>query len=85
MAQSALASDWILLMDEEHSQVVFPPKIMETVIVIELTVPPDKNLANTYAKEKCNYQDLVAECENRKWTVYYFPVEVGSSWIYYTS
>ena len=41
---------------------------------------------NTYARKKSNkHQDLVAECENRGWTVYYCPVEVGSRGIYNTS
>ena len=87
------ANDWIFLMDEEHKQIVFPPEITETakrpditifskhtktVIIIELTVPMEENLANAYARKKCKYQDLVADCENRGWSPYYFPVEVGS-------
>ena len=94
------ASDWIFLMDEEHTQVVFPPEIVETakrpdiiiysrctknVILIELTVPSEENLANAYARKKCKYQDLVADCENRGWTVFYFPIEVGSRGIYNTT
>ena len=65
-------------MDEEHTQVVFPPEIVKTakppditiysavtknVIIIELTVPSEENLANANARK--NYEDLVAECENR--------------------
>ena len=88
-----LANDWILLMDEEHQQIVFPPEITETakrpdivifstrtknVIIIELTVPMEENLASAYDRKKCKYQDLVADCENRGWSTYYFPIEVGS-------
>ncbi len=62
----------------------FPPDIVETVkrpdiniysavtknvIIIELTVPSEENLANANARKKCKYEDLVAECENRGWTV----------------
>ncbi|XP_071836870.1 uncharacterized protein [Apostichopus japonicus] len=87
------ANDWIFLMDEEHKQIVFPPEITETakrpditifskktknVIIIELTVPMEENLANAYARKKCKYQDLVADCESRGWSTYYFPIEVGS-------
>jgi hypothetical protein len=94
------ASDWIFLMDEEHTQIVFPPEIAETakrpditiysrstknVIIIELTVPSEENLANAYDRKKTKYQDLVAECENRGWTVFYFPIEVGSRGIYNTT
>ena len=94
------ASDWKLLVDEEHSQIVFPPEIVETakrpditifstqtknVIIIELTVPAEENLANAFARKKCKYQDLVAECENNGWSVNYFPVEVGSRGIYSTT
>ena len=87
-------------MDEEHIPIVFPPQIAETakrpditiysvitknVIIIELTVPTEENLANAYARKKCKYQELIAECENRGWSVYYFPVEVGSRGFYNTS
>ena len=81
------------MMDEEHKQIVFPPESTETakrpdipifstktktVIIIELTVPMEENLSNAYARKKCKYQDLVADCENRGWSPYYFPIEVGS-------
>jgi len=94
------ANDWILLMDEEYNQVAFPPQIYETakrpditihspktktVIIIELTVPIEENLSNANIRKKCKYEDLVAECENRKWHTYYFPVEVGSRGFYNTS
>ncbi|XP_072021338.1 uncharacterized protein [Amphiura filiformis] len=87
-------------MDEEHKPIVFPPEIAETakrpditiysaitkhVIIIELTVPSEENLANAYVRKKCKYEDLVAECKNRGWTVFYFPVEVGSRSFYNTS
>ena len=94
------ANDWEVLMDEEHKQIVFPPQIAETakrpdiiiysertrtVIIIELTVPMEENLANAYARKKCKYQDLVAECENRGWCTHYFPIEIGSRGFYNTS
>jgi hypothetical protein len=94
------ANDWEFLMDEEHKQIVFPPQITETakrpditifsertksVIIIELTVPMEENLSNAYARKKCKYQELVAECENRGWSTNYFPVEVGSRGFYNTS
>ncbi|XP_072022080.1 uncharacterized protein [Amphiura filiformis] len=94
------ARDWTFLMDEEHKPIVFPPEIAETAkqpditiysattkhaIIIELTVPSEDNLANAYARKKCKYEDLVAECENRGWTVFYFPVEMGSRDFYNTS
>ncbi len=85
-------------MDEEHTHKVLPPGIVETakrpditiystvtknIIIIALTVPLEENFAN--AKKKCKYEDLAAECENRGWTVYYFPTEVGSRGIYNTT
>ena len=87
------ANDWEVLVDEEHKQIVFPPQIAETakrpditiysertktVIIIELTVPVEENLSNAYARKKCKYQDLVAECENSGWCTHYFPIEKGS-------
>lgn len=94
------ANDWEFLLDEEHNQIVFPPQILETakrpdiiiysertktVILIELTVPIEQNLTNANLRKKCKYSELVAECENRSWTTYYFPVEVGSRGFYNTS
>ena len=91
------ASDWIFPMDEEHTQEIFSPEVVETakrpditicspatknVIIIELTVPSEENLANAYTRKTVDYQDLVAECENRGWTVYNFPVEIRSREIY---
>ena len=73
-------------MGEEHKQIVFSPQKAETakrpditiysertriVIIIELTVPMEENLSNTYARKKCKYQDHVAECENRRWCAHY--------------
>ena len=86
-------------MDEEHKQIVFPPQIAETaerpditiysertrtVIIIELTIPMEENLSNAYTRKRCNYQDLVAEYENRGWCTHYFPVEIGSRSFYIT-
>ena len=59
--------------------------VTKNVIIIELTIPSQENLANDNARKKCRYEDLVAECENRGWTVYYFPIEVGSRGIYNTT
>ena len=79
---------------------MFPPQILETakrpdiiiysestktVIIIELTVPIEQNLANANIRKKCKYSELVAECENRSWTTHYFPVEVGCRGFYNTS
>ena len=64
------AGDWTYLMDEEHTQVVFPPEIAETakrpditiyslatknVITIKLSVPSKENLANAYTRKKYKY------------------------------
>ena len=93
-------NDWVLIMDEEFNQMAFPPQICETskrpditifsqktqtVIIVELTVPIEENLANAYARKKCKYDQLVADCENRGWKTFYFPVEVGSRGFYNTS
>ncbi|XP_072018754.1 uncharacterized protein [Amphiura filiformis] len=81
------ARDWTFLVDEEHKPIVFPLEVAETAkrpditiysatkhaIIIELTVSSEENLENAYAMKKCKYEDLVAECENRGWAVFYFP------------
>ncbi len=80
------ANDWEFLMDEEHNPIVFPPHIVETekrpdiiiysdsiktVVLIELTVHIEQNLADANLRKKCKYSELVAECENRSWTTHY--------------
>ena len=91
---------WKHPMDEENIPIVYPRQIANTakrpditiysvitknVIITKLTVPTEENLTNAYARKKCKYQELIAECENREWSVYYFPVEVGSRGFYNTS
>ena len=62
-------------MDEEHIPIVFPPQIAETakqpdvtifsvvtknvIIIIELSVPTEENLANAYARKKYKYQEVM--------------------------
>jgi len=94
------ANDWIFLMDEDHKPIIFPSQITETakrpditvysaatknVIIIEMTVLTEENLSNAYARKKCKYEDLIAYCEHRGWSVNYFPVEMGSIGFYNTS
>ena len=57
----------------------------KTVFIIEVIVPMKENLSNAYARKKCKYQDLVAECENRGWCTHYFPIVKGSRGFYNTS
>ena len=80
-------------MDEDPKPIEFPPQITETakqpditfysgatknVIIIELTVPTEENLSNAHVRNKCKYEDPIADCEHRGWSVNYFPVEMGS-------
>ena len=45
----------------------------------------EENLSNAYDRKKCKYQDLVAECENRRWCTHYFSIEIGGRGFYNTS
>ncbi len=70
---------------KEHNPIVFPTHSMETakrlditiysdsikrVVLIELTLPSEQNLADANLRKKCN-SELVAEYENRSWITYY--------------
>ncbi|XP_072028330.1 uncharacterized protein [Amphiura filiformis] len=95
------ARDWTFLMDEEHKPIVFPQEIAgiakrpdftiysaitkHVIIIIDSTIGGEPSQCVRQENMKCKYEDLIAECENRGYTVFYFPVEVGSRGFYNTS
>ena len=71
---------------------MFPPEIKTTlrrpdvtiyspsekqVIIIELTVPTDENLAQANFSKKLKYEDLIQEGQSAGWELKYVPVQVG--------
>ncbi len=68
-------------MDEENTQVAFPPEIVETSDLISPSLSCNQEryhyrvdrttLPMQMPGRNVNMKDLVAECENRGWTVYY--------------
>lgn len=48
------------------------------VIIVELTVPWEERMEDAYERKMGKYQELVADCQERGWRVWCFPVEVGT-------
>jgi hypothetical protein len=86
------ANDWQYLFDYDATPIVFPPSIYatdqrpdivlwsattKTLILIELTVPYEDNIADADFRKKAKYQDLVDACRNEQWDVYFQTIEIG--------
>ncbi len=50
----------------------------KTITLFELSVPFETNISNTHARKVDRYKNLIADIEERKYKVQYFPVEIGS-------
>lgn len=87
------AADWVIMLDQEGS-LTFPPHIAtttqrpdlvlysdstKTVVMVELTVPIEDNIAGAYASSKRpRYTQLVQDCIAANWHTHLFTVEIGS-------
>jgi hypothetical protein len=86
------ANDWQSLFDYDATPVIFPPSIYatdqrpdiviwsaasKTLILIELTVPDEDNIADAAFRKKNKYIELVDACRAAGWEVYFPSVEVG--------
>jgi hypothetical protein len=86
------ANDWQYLFDYDASPVLFPPSIYatdlrpdmvvwseatRTLIIVELTVPSEDNIADAAFRKQNKYEELVLACRNAQWDVYFQTVEVG--------
>jgi len=86
------ASDWKLLVDFDHEQIVFPPEILSTnqrpdiiiwsmqikkVILIELTCPAEEGMVNAQLYKETRYNQLKSEIQERSWSVTLMTIEVG--------
>ncbi|XP_033725208.1 uncharacterized protein LOC117315172 [Pecten maximus] len=49
----------------------------KTLIVVELTVPWEENCEEANERKSLKYADLMADCRDKGWSVWLFPVEVG--------
>ena len=88
----AHATDWQCLFDYDDSPTIFPPSIYatdlrpdvviwsdatKTVILLELTIPYEDNIADAEFRKKAKYQDLAGSCRLAGWDVYLQSIEVG--------
>ena len=86
------SSDWKLLVDYDDAQIVFPAIICATdnrpdvviwskeskrVIMIELTVPAEENIANAHHRKTVKYEALIASCLSQGWKTTFIAIEVG--------
>ena len=80
------ASDWKLLVDFDHDQIVFPPEFFPTnqcpdiiiwsmqikkVILIELTCPAEEGMVNAQLYKEICYNKLKLEIQDRSWQSYW--------------
>ena len=49
----------------------------KTLVAIELTVPWEENCEEAHERKSLRYADLMADCKDKGWSVWLFPVEVG--------
>lgn len=86
------AGDWQMRADLK-TRMQFPTEVASTnkrpdiviwspssrqVIIVELTVPWEERMEDAYERKMGKYQELVADCQERGWRVWCFPVEVGT-------
>ena len=88
---SSSADDWLLIVDPE-TQLKFPRHIAVTslrldlilhsdntkqCIIWELTVSWEEYITLANERKRSKYQELVEQCQQKSWKIYYDPVEVG--------
>ena len=66
--------DWELRVDLDA---VLVSQQSKTLVAIELTVPREENCEEARERKSLKYADLVADCKDKGWSVWLFPVEVG--------
>ena len=49
----------------------------KTLVAIELTLPWEDNFEEAHEIKILKYADLIADCKDKRWSVWIFPVEVG--------
>ena len=49
----------------------------KTLVAIELTVPWEEICENARERKSLKYTDLMADCKDKGWNLWLFPVEVG--------
>ena len=81
--------DWELRVDLDRK--LFFPNIVEsnlrpgadvsrqskTLVAIELTVSCEENCEEAHGRKSRKYAELMADCKDKGWSVWLFPVEVG--------
>lgn len=86
------ASDWKLVVDigkrlhfpsdisctSLRPDIVIISRNSKTIIIAELTVPWEENIAERHEYKRSKYQDLVDEIASKHWKVSFFAIEVGA-------
>merc|ERR1712127_257013 len=87
------ANDWQILIDFDHNRMVFPPEICstdqrpdiviwstnsKTVLVIELTCPPEENILTAQTYKEKRYAIIPELARNNKWKVTVITIEAGA-------
>lgn len=86
------ASDWQLLIDYDHCQIVFPPNILSTperpdiilwsnsarkVLIVELTCPAEQGIEAAEIRKKSRYANLIGNIP-ASWAADILTIEVGA-------
>jgi hypothetical protein len=61
----------------QRPDIVTWSKISKQVIIIELTVPWEERIEEAHERKRLKYEELIAQCRERKWKNWSMPVEVG--------
>ena len=87
------ATDWKMLVDFDHKQIVYPPEITATperpdiviwskklkkVINLELTCPAEEGIEAAKTRKEARYFGLKCNAKDRKWTAQVRTIEVGA-------
>lgn len=87
------ASDWKILTDYQHANLVFPPEIISTnlrpdiviwspsvkkVLLLELTCPAEEGFAAASVRKLARYSELICDIETAGWKAVHRPFEVGA-------
>ena len=62
----------------QRPDIVIYSKSKKIVVLIELTCPLEDRISTAHELKKDRYLELLSNCRCNGWTVFHFPVEVGS-------
>ena len=62
---------------QERPDIVIWSDTVKRVIIVELTVPWEENMEESFERKKLRYDNLRMECEDKGWACQVMPIEVG--------